>query len=116
MRSLGDGAVRAFAVALALSSSRSGFLVIDEVENGIHHSIQTKFWKMVLETAQRNNVQVLATTHSRDAVVGFARAIQDLEYADGVYIRLEKDDHKMRAVEYSKKSLLAAAKYNIETR
>ena len=47
LKSLGDGAVRLFGVALALANSRNGFLVIDEAENGIHHSIQKAFWCMV---------------------------------------------------------------------
>lgn len=116
LQSLGDGAARIFGVAVAIINSQGGFLLIDEAENGIHHSVQRDFWTMVLQAAQMYDVQVLATTHSRDAVFGFARAIQDLEYADGVYIRLENDNHKMRAVEYSKKNLFAAAKYGIETR
>ena len=116
LHSLGDGVARLFGIALALANSRNGLLLIDEVENGIHHSIQTKFWTMALQAAQIYNVQVLATTHSRDAVVGFARAIQDLEYPDGVYIRLEKANHKMRAVAYPNDSLIAAAQYGIETR
>ena len=116
LQSLGDGAARIFGVAVAIINSQGGFLLIDEAENGIHHSVQQDFWTMVLQAAQMYNVQVLATTHSRDAVVGFARAIRDLEYADAVHIRLEKDNHKMRAVEYSKKNLYAATKYGIETR
>ena len=40
LKSLGDGALRLFGVALALANSRDGFLVIDEAENGIHHSLQ----------------------------------------------------------------------------
>ena len=64
LRSLGDGAVRLFGVALALANSQGGFLLIDEAENGIHHTIQRDFWRMVLLTAQENNVQVFATTHS----------------------------------------------------
>lgn len=116
LQSLGDGATRIVGVTLSLINSQDGFLLLDEAENGIHHSVQRDFWAMVLQVAQMYNVQVLATTHSRDAVFGFAQAIRDLEYADGVYIRLEKDDHKMRAVAYSKKNLLAAAKYSIETR
>ena len=116
LQSLGDGVARLFGIALALANSRNGLLLIDEVENGIHHTLQQRFWKLALRAAEQSNAQVIATTHSRDAVVGFARAIQDLEYADGVYIRLEKANHKMRAVAYSKKSLLAAAKYDIETR
>ena len=44
--------------------SRNGFLLLDEAENGILHSRQADFRKMVLQTAQQHNVQVLATTHS----------------------------------------------------
>ena len=53
-------------------------------KTGIHHSVQPKFWKMVLQTAQRNNVQVLATTHSWDCVKGFAEAAAELEEVEGV--------------------------------
>ena len=116
LRSLGDGAVRCFAVALALANSSGGFLLIDEAENGIHHSIQSKFWKMVLQTAQRNNVQVLATTHSWDCVEGFAESAAELEDAEGALVRLERHEGQLRAVEYSERNLKAAAKYGIEVR
>ena len=116
LRTLGDGAMRTYAVALALAKSSGGFLLIDEVENGIHHSIQPTFWEMVLQTAQRNNVQVLATTHSWDCVKGFAQAAKELEDVDGVLVRLERYDDRLRAVEYSERNLKAAAKYGIEVR
>ncbi len=116
LRSLGDGAVRLFAVALALAKSTGGFLLIDEAENGIHHSIQPKFWNMVLQTAQRNNVQVIATTHSWDCVKGFAEASAALEDIEGVLVRLERHEDHLRAVEYSERNLKAAAKYGIEVR
>ena len=116
LRSLGDGAVRIFATALAFASSRGGLLLIDEAENGIHHSIQTKLWQMILQTAQRNNVQVLATTHSWDCVKGFAEASAELEDVEGVLVRLERVENQLRAVEYSERNLKAAAKYGIEVR
>lgn len=116
LRTLGDGALRTYAVALALAKSTNGFLLIDEAENGIHHTIQPKFWKMVLQTAKRNNVQVLATTHSWDCVKGFAQASAELEDVEGVLYRLEKHEDSLRAVEYSEKNLKAAAKYGIEVR
>ena len=43
-------------LALALANSKNGFLLIDEAENGIHHSMQRDLWKMVLQTALKNNV------------------------------------------------------------
>ena len=116
LKSLGDGAVRLFGVALALANSRGGFLLIDEAESGIHHSVQRDFWKMVLATAQMNDVQVLATTHSWDCVRGFAEATRGLEDAEGVLVRLETNDEGLRAVEYTEEVLKIAADQGIEVR
>ena len=116
LKSLGDGAVRLLGVALALASSRGGFLLIDEAENGIHHSVQRTFWRMVMQTAFVNDVQVLATTHGWDCVVGFAEAAAESEDVNGVLVRLERQGNEIRAVEYSEDDLNAAAKYGIEVR
>ncbi|MCY3802072.1 MAG: AAA family ATPase [Chloroflexi bacterium] len=116
LKSLGDGAVRLFGVALALASSRDGFLVIDEAENGIHHSVQRDYWKMIVKTARENNVQVLATTHGWDCVRGFAQAAADVDDVEVALVRLEKDGDAVRAVEYSERNLKAAARSGIEVR
>ena len=102
LRSLGEGAQRLFDVGLGLANSRDGFLLIDEAENGIHHSVQRDYWRMVLQTAHENNVQVFATTHSWDCVRGFRtwrrRSLKTCE--DSVLVRLEKEDDGLRAVRY----------------
>ena len=116
LKSLGDGAVRLFSVALALANSRDGFLVIDEAENGLHYAVQRDFWKMVLRTAHENNVQVFATTHSWDCVAGFAQAAADVDKVEGVLVRLERDGSRIRAVEYSEDDLKIAAEQGIEVR
>lgn len=116
LRTLGEGAMRSFAVALALAKSSDGFLLIDEAENGIHHSIQAKFWNMVLQTAQRNNVQVIATTHSWDCVVGFAQAANDLEDVEGLLVRIERVPIGLRAITYDETRMKSAAKFGIEVR
>ena len=116
LKSLGDGAVRMFGVALALANSRGGFLLIDEAENGIHHTVQFDLWKMVLQMAHANDVQVLATTHSWDCVRGFAYAVAEAESSDGILIRLDRDERGLRAVEYSEEELKIAADQSIEVR
>ena len=116
LRSLGDGAVRCFAVALALAKSADGFLLIDEAENGIHHSIQAKFWNMVLQTAERNNVQVIATTHSWDCVVGFAQAANELEDVAGLLVRLERPPAGLRPITYDESRLKNISEHGIEVR
>ena len=116
LRSLGDGAMHLFGVALALANSRNGFLLIDEAENGIHHTVQQDYWRMVLQTAHENNVQVFATTHSWDCVRGFAQAAVENENVEGVLVRLEKEEDGLRAVRYSEGDLKIAADQRIEVR
>ena len=113
LKSLGDGALHLAGTALALANSRDGFLLIDEAENGIHHSIQPDFWRMIFKTAHANNVQVIATTHSFDCVRGFAQAAVEYEEVEGVLVRIERKDEEMWAVEYSERNLKAAAKQSI---
>ena len=115
LKSLGDGALRLFGAALAIANSRGGFLLIDEAENGIHYSVHRNYWRMVLQGARDNNVQVLATTHSWDCIRGFAQAAVE-EEAEGVLVRLERNGERLRAVEYSEEALHVAAEQGIEVR
>lgn len=116
LRSLGDGATRSFTVALALAGSSGGFLLIDEVENGIHYSVQPKFWKMILQTAQRNNVQVLATTHSGECAYHFGQVAYELEDVEGILYRIQRTGERLRAVAYPESELVIAAEHGIEVR
>lgn len=116
LRSLGDGAVRLFGVAVALAGAAGGLLLIDEAENGVHHSLQHEYWRLVLRAAADNNVQVIATTHSWDCIRGFASASYENDDVDGVVVRLERDDGGLRAVEYSEEELETATAQGIEVR
>jgi len=116
LKSLGDGVTRLFAAGLALASSRNGFLVVDEAENGIHYSVQEDFWRLVLRAAHRYDVQVLATTHSSDCVRGFARAAKAIDEAEGIYLRLDREGNQVRAVEYTEDELQTVAEQDIEVR
>ncbi len=116
LNSLGDGALRLSGITLALANNQDGFLIIDEVENGFHHSLHREFWHMVLSSAEENNVQVLATTHSFDCMQGFAQALGDCSEIEGALVRIEKENGEHRAVEYSERNLQAASEHGIEVR
>ena len=120
LRSLGDGAIRTLGTALGLVNARDGFLLIDEAENGIHHTLQREYWAMVLSAARKHNVQVLATTHNWDCVAGFARAAVADKKSEGLAVRLEPDADDVagdiRAIEYTERMLKVAADQGIEVR
>ena len=71
LSSMGDGMLRILQLILKLHSSRNGMLLIDEFDNGLHHSVQKKVWELVFTLAKNLNIQVFATTHSLDCVKAF---------------------------------------------
>ena len=115
LRQLGDGAARLFFLALAVGNCRNGILLIDEAENGVHHAIQIPVWRLLFACAAKAHVQIIATTHSWDCVVGFARAACEAA-EDGVLCRLEQAGDGLEAVAYSECDLQAAADQRIELR
>lgn len=73
--SLGEGVRRILALSLALTTAR-GYLLVDEVDTGLHWTVLDHMWRLVLATAKTLNVQVFATTHSYDCIRGLAAAVQ----------------------------------------
>lgn len=68
LSSFGDGTRRVAALALTLARVSSGLLLIDEIESGIHISILREVFEKLLQAALANDVQIIATTHSLEAM------------------------------------------------
>jgi hypothetical protein len=66
------GIWRLLGIALALVRARGGVLLVDEIDTGLHYSVLVDMWKLVFETARSLDVQVFATTHSRDCYEALA--------------------------------------------
>ena len=74
--SYGDGMRRLLAISLALASTKNGYLLIDEIDIGFHWTVMEDLWRLVVETAERLNVQVFATTHSYDCIKGLGALVR----------------------------------------
>jgi len=90
LKSLGDGMSHLFHIILALVNAKNGFLLIDEFENGLHYTVQPKIWELIFKLATELNVQVFATTHSKDCVEGF-HAIWETQKDAGTLHRLDNN-------------------------
>jgi len=114
--SLGEGTARLLGLSLALAKCAGGALMIDEIDTGLHYSILTNIWKMVIETARRLDVQVFATTHSYDCVRSLALLYeQHPEIAKDVALhRIERGADK--AATYPAEQLSIAARHDMELR
>ena len=116
LRTSGDGVVRLFHIALALVNAKNGILLIDEFENGLHWSVQPKIWKAVFQLAVKLNVQVFATTHSRDCVRAFGEAWEGDEEL-GNFFRLNlKPDGQVTTTLYSCETLADSLETEVEVR
>ena len=115
LKSMGDGMTRLFHIIVALVNAQNGLLLIDEFENGLHWNVQPKVWNIVFQLSEKLNVQVFATTHSRDCIEGFDSAWN--KYPDlGAFFRLDVKDGLIRATEYTSETLTDAIDMDVEVR
>lgn len=114
--SLGDGIWRLLALALCLVRARGGILLVDEIDTGLHYSVLSKMWTLVMKTAERLDVQVFATTHSRDCYESLAAICRD-EPEGGSRVSIQRIERgKTKAVAFTEREILLAAERGIEVR
>ncbi|HEX2205709.1 MAG TPA: AAA family ATPase [Longimicrobium sp.] len=116
LQTMGDGINRVFGIALAMVQARGGVVLIDEVENGLHFTVQDEVWRAIFALARELNVQVLATTHSWDSIVGFQYAA-NMSEEEGMLYRLERTpEGKVEAIRFTEEEVEIAAEQRIEIR
>ena len=115
LRSFGDGLNRLFGIVLSLVNAKDGLLLIDEFENGMHHSVQTDVWRAIFKLASRLNIQVVATSHSWDAIEAFQKAASE-DPEEGVLIRLSRKGEDIIPTLFREDELAIATRERIEVR
>lgn len=81
----GDAINKIVNIILAVVNNNSSILVIDEVENGIHYTVQRDFWTYLFKLAKAFDIQVFATTHSLEMIQSFADIAGEYEPEDAAY-------------------------------
>ena len=112
---MGQGMVLLSSIILQLSYAAGGIFLIDEIDNGLHHSIIEKVWGAIGEAAQEFNTQVFATTHSFECIqaahIAFSSKPEDFRY-----FRLDKRGDDIVAQTYDDETLGASIDMNLEVR
>ena len=113
---LGEGLVRLTCYLAAIANSANGFVLIDEIDNGFHHSVLDKVWRAIGQAASRVGTQVFATTHSFECIRAAHHAFAEAEKRDFRLHRLERSGEGIRAVSYDDESLDTAIQAELEVR
>ena len=115
LRSFGDGLNRLFGIVLSLVNAKDGLLLIDEFENGMHHTVQLDAWRTVFGLAQKLDIQVFATSHSWDSIEAFQKAAAEAP-EEGVLVRLSRKGEDIIPTLFREKELAVATRDHIEVR
>jgi hypothetical protein len=115
LRTLGDGVNRLFGIILSLCCARGGVLLVDEIENGLHHSVLTDIWRAIFRLARDLQVQVFATSHSWDCIEAFQTAASESS-EESVLVRLTRKSEKIIPTVFGKEKLRIATRDHIELR
>ena len=114
LSSMGDGINRILSIILSLINCKGGIFLLDEFENGLHYSVQSKLWDIIFELAKNLDVQVFVTTHSNDCINSFAHSSMS---GDGLAIRLDMGANGLKAQLYEDpEKLVFAMNESIELR
>lgn len=120
LRSMGDGINRILTIILALINSKDGYLMIDEFENGLHHSVQAKLWEIIIKLSKELNVQVFVTTHSNDTIRSVRNALSEMSEEDRNDVSTIKlmrtHEDKLEALLYDYEQLDYVIEQDIEIR
>ena len=65
---LGNGVNRLSAIYSRTLGSKAKIVLIDEIENGLHHSALVELWKGLKELSDKEGTQIFATTHSMECI------------------------------------------------
>lgn len=114
--SLGDGMNRIAGLILAMSEVSDGVIFVDEIENGYHHSIQREVWRIIGQVSKEANIQVFATTHSKEMLVAAHEAFKDDDPYEFRYHRLDRDmeSGNVEAVTYNEYGMKALAAFDFD--
>ena len=113
---MGEGMNRLMSILLFISDLENGIILIDELENGFHCSLLPEIMKLIVEHAQSNKTQVIATTHSRELVQATVESLPQNLQDKFRYMRIDRDEEEFRTIDYDFKILTTAIETNFEIR
>ena len=118
LKMMGEGVNRFSNLAILMLATKPNHLFIDEIENGIHYSVQTKVWEAIGQMARELDIQVFATTHSYEMIKAAHEAFKDNDPYELRFHRLNRrsDTGEIEAITYNKAGIEAFVRSHYEVR
>lgn len=113
---MGDGIGRLLTLLLAIIASENGFVMVDEIDTGLHYSVIADVWTAIARTAREKNVQVFATTHSWECLKAAHESFSQSDTYDFCLHRLDRLNDQLTSTTYDKEMIDTALSSGMELR
>lgn len=113
---MGEGVVKIASILLKIFTAKTGVLLIDELENGLHFSILPKIWEAIIEAAEKNDTQLFITTHSMECILAAHKAFSQYEEYGLNLVRLENIEGLIKPILFEKEELDMITERQLEVR
>ena len=114
---LGDGFKRIFYIILKTISLKGKRIMVDEIEIGVHHSKLKDFWINIFKVCKELDVQLFATTHSKECIEAYVEAAKEVSEENIKLIRLQENkDKSIKAICYKAEYIEYMVESNTEER
>ncbi|MCX6968160.1 MAG: AAA family ATPase [Verrucomicrobia bacterium] len=116
MSQVGQGLHRLLTIFSEILSGEAIICIIDEIENGIHHSMLEQVWTGIAAAAETLGIQVFATTHSQECIEAANEAFSKRPAYDFSIVQLFRLEDGVQGRVLDKKHIEAAMAGEIDLR
>ncbi len=113
---MGQAFNRILHIYAEILASKTDVLLVDEIENGIFSESLPLIWKGLFTVCREHDVQIFATTHSRECVMAANMVARELGQDDLSVQRLQFVQGRVEAVRLGPEQLEVAAQMGLEVR
>ena len=116
---LGQAFARTLEIYCKIFANQPKIILIDEIENGLYYEGMEDFWKGLMAVLEDQDVQLFATTHSRECMEAAQKAASAMGGDPLRFLRLDRridDPGKIVATTFGKEEMQTAIEFNREMR
>ena len=113
---LGSGFVNYLRICLNCLDTLGGILLIDEIEDGIHHSMMKPLLTFLLKQSIEQKTQIFASTHSDEIIKTFYEVANELNTKDVCALKFQQKEETTSVRNYRYKDLMLASQIHLEIR
>ena len=117
----GEGVVKVAYISACLHNMRNQFLLIDEIENGLHYKSQELVWQIVAAKSFNNNIDCFITSHNKEIMETLSQFLAKKENEKyqklfKFYTLFRDKDNELKSNNYDFKKFYKAMGDNFEIR